>query len=66
MSLILTIPKRITGSEELVILPKKELEKILSRASDVREEDILRWSSEAKRWKKTGQLPVLRGLKFLK
>lgn len=66
MSSILTIPKSITGSEELVILPKKELEKILSHASDVRESDILCWSSEAKKWKKAGQLPVLRSLKFLR
>ena len=66
MSSILTIPKSVTGSEELVILPKKELEKILNRLSDVREEDVLRWSLEAKKFKKAGKLPILESLKFLR
>jgi len=66
MSSILTIPKSVTGSEELVILPKKELEKILNRLSDVREEDVLRWSLEAKKFKKACKLPILESLKFLR
>ncbi len=63
---ILTIPKSITGREELVILPRKELDKLLQERDSVNEENILRWSVEAKKLKKIGKLPVLRSLKSLR
>ena len=56
---ILTIPKSVTGREELVILPRKELDKLLQERDGVNEENILRWSVEAKKLKKIGKLPNL-------
>ncbi len=62
---ILTIPKSITGREELVILPRKELEKILQQRPGIHESHILQWAAEAKSLKKTGKLAVLKSLKSL-
>lgn len=69
---VITIPKKITGREELVIMPRKEYEilrgafKILKERKRVTEEDILRWSREADALKKTGQLPILYSLRDLR
>ncbi|OGF62887.1 hypothetical protein A2926_01340 [Candidatus Giovannonibacteria bacterium RIFCSPLOWO2_01_FULL_44_40] len=63
---VLTIPKTITGDEELVVMPKREFKELWDRAFKVpRKEDVLRWSREAKLLKQTGKLPVLRSLKSL-
>ncbi|OGG47243.1 hypothetical protein A2671_01350 [Candidatus Kaiserbacteria bacterium RIFCSPHIGHO2_01_FULL_49_13] len=62
----ITLPKNLTKSGELVLIPKKELNELILRASDVVEEkDILRWSREAKILKSKGKLPVLRSLRSL-
>ncbi len=55
-----TIPRAVTGREELVVLPRRILERLLSNR--VREEEILRWSHEAKKLKKAGKLSLLRSL----
>ncbi len=63
-----TIPKKFTKGEALVILPLKEYEKFLELAKNkvsVSEADILRWSREAKKLKKAGKLATLHSLKDL-
>lgn len=62
----MTIPKSITGSEELVVLPLKEFERLLSENTKMSENDVLKWSREAKKIKKAGKLPILRSLKSLR
>ena len=66
----LTIPKKITKGEELIVLSRKEYERLSrlnkprhARKETVTEEDVLRWSREAKTLKKLGKLPVLESLK---
>lgn len=67
MSSILTIPRTITGDEELVIMPKRKFEEILEKASKkLSADDILSWSREAKALKRVGHLPVLRSFKALR
>lgn len=58
----ITIPKRITGREELVVLSRWQLDKLLAEKT-VSEKEILNWSREAKKFKQKGKLPVLRSLK---
>jgi len=66
-STILTIPKAITGDEELIVMPKREFKEIWEQAAkSMREDEILKWSREAKSMKRFGKLPVLRSLKFLR
>lgn len=60
----ITIPKVVTGKEELVVLPRKTLEKLLENR--IKEEELLRWSREAKKMSKEGTLPVLRSLRDLR
>ncbi|OGF70176.1 hypothetical protein A3H65_02375 [Candidatus Giovannonibacteria bacterium RIFCSPLOWO2_02_FULL_45_14] len=62
--IFITIPKRITGNEELVILPRKVLDGLISR--QVAEKDVLRWSREARKMKKEGKLSALRSLRDLR
>lgn len=66
----ITIPKNLTKGEELVILPRKEYEEFLElkekRKEQIIEEDVLRWSKEAKQLKKAGKLSILRSLKDLR
>ena len=66
----ITIPKKLTRGEELIVIPRKEYEKFLElkekRKEQITEKDILRWSREAKRFKKAGKLPILRSLKELR
>ncbi|MBS4028080.1 MAG: hypothetical protein KGZ58_05510 [Ignavibacteriales bacterium] len=59
-----TIPKAMTGKEELVIIPKKILELLLKDNSG--EDEVLRWSREAKKMKKAGKLSLLHSLKDLR
>ncbi|MBI2888336.1 MAG: hypothetical protein HYY10_00240 [Candidatus Liptonbacteria bacterium] len=64
-----TISKKITKGEELVVLTRKEYEKFLdaaAREKEVSAADVLRWSREAKRLKRKGTLPLLRSLKDLR
>jgi len=64
-----TISKRITKGEELVVITRKEYEKFLDaavRGEMVNAADVLRWSREAKQLKRKGALPLLRSLKDLR
>ena len=63
---ILTIPKSVTGREELVILPRKEFEQLLKAKDGINEENVLKWSTEAKQLKKSRKLSVLKSLKSLR
>lgn len=56
----MTIPRTVTGREELVVLPRRVLERLLS--NKIREGEILRWSQEAKKLKRAGKLPLLHSL----
>lgn len=62
----ITIPKQITKGEELIIIPRKEYEEFLElkekRKEEITEEDVLRWSQEAKRLKRAGKLPLFKNL----
>ena len=71
---VVTIPKRLTGRDELVVLSRKEYERLIDtntkekveggkKKETVTEEDVLRWSQEARRLNKQGKLPLLRSLK---
>lgn len=64
---IVTIPKQMTGREELVVLPRKEFERLtqlnVHERETVTEDDVLRWSREARALHKKGKLPLLRSLK---
>jgi len=65
----ITIPKKLTKGEELVIIPRKEYEKFVAFVAGkkiVREVDVLRWSKEAKKLRKAGKLPILRSFKDLR
>jgi hypothetical protein len=62
----ITIPKKLAGSDDLVVIPKKELDALIARAdAEVREQDILQWSREAKRLHRAGKLPKLTSLREL-
>lgn len=64
-----TIPKKLTRGEELVVIPKKEYEKFIAfvaKKEVIRETDVLRWSKEAKKLRKVGKLPILSSLKSLR
>ena len=61
MALItITIPKKLAGSDDLVVIPKKTLDALLARVDDrVTAEDMLDWSRDAKRLHRSGKLPKL-------
>ena len=65
----ITIPKKISGKDNLIAIPRKEYELLLDALEALREKkqptekDILYWSKEARRLKKEGKLSVLRSLK---
>jgi hypothetical protein len=58
MEKIVSIPKELSCKGELVIIPKKEYEKLLKKQK-LTTDDILRWTSEAKFLLKKGKLPEL-------
>lgn len=59
-----TIPKALAGSDDLVIVPKKEFEDLVARAENaVGEQDVLRWSREAKELHHAGKLLKLTSLR---
>jgi len=64
MQRVVTIPKTVTGREELVVLPRSLLERLISR--QVTATDVLKRSREAKKLKRGGRLPVLRSLRALR
>jgi hypothetical protein len=59
MEQVITIPKELLKERELILIPRKKYEELL-RAQKVTEEDVLRWTKEAKILKKTGRLPKLK------
>lgn len=64
----IAIPKTITKGEELVIIPRREYDRflaIISGNEEIKGDDVLRWSREAKRLKRAGKLPLLNSLKNL-
>lgn len=63
--LFITIPKSITGDEELIVLPRPAFERLLEEKS-VSEDAVLRWSREAKKLKRTGGLTILKSLRNLR
>lgn len=65
ISSFITIPREITGDEELVVLPRRDFDKILKERT-LTEDDILYWSKEAKKLKERGKLPILESLKTLR
>ncbi len=65
--ILVTIPKSIAKMGELVVLPRKEFEKLLEgRIEELEEQELLRLSREAKNLKKEGRLSVLRSLRDLR
>ena len=53
----ITIPKKLAGKGDLVVIKKKELDALVARAGDpVTEQDVLRWSREAKKLHRAGKL----------
>jgi hypothetical protein len=60
----ITIPKKLAPKDDLVVIPKKELDALIERADRVvTENDILRWAREARRLGKAGKLPPLSALR---
>ncbi len=59
MEKIITIPKELAKEGELILIPRKRYEELLG-SSRVTEEDVLRWTKEAKILKKIGKLPRLK------
>ncbi len=68
----ITIPHKISKKEDLIAISRKEYAillaafRILKEKKQISENDILRWSKEARMLKKTGKLAVLRSLKELR
>lgn len=61
---LITIPNSIAKMGELVVLPRKEFEKLLKgRIEELKEQELLRLSREAKNLKKEGRLSVLHSLR---
>ena len=61
--ILATIPESIAKMGELVVLPRKEFERLIGKG---KEQEILRLSREAKNLKKKGKLPVLGSLRDLR
>ncbi|MBI2064308.1 MAG: hypothetical protein HYT66_01190 [Candidatus Yanofskybacteria bacterium] len=61
-----TIPKREYESLKAAYRQLKRVERAILEDEIITEEDILRWSKEAKTLKKQGKLPVLESLRELR
>jgi hypothetical protein len=60
----ITIPKTLAGKDDLVVIPKKELDALIERAGEeVTEKNIVRWAREARRLGKAGKLLPLSSLR---
>lgn len=59
MEKVITIPKNLIKEGELILMPKKKYEELLE-SQKITEDDILRWTREAKVLKKIGKLPKLK------
>ena len=62
---IITIPKSVTGKEELIVVPKRIFDDLL-KEKELTEKDILQWSHEARKLKRNNKLPVLKSLRSLR
>lgn len=68
----ITISRKISEKDkDLIAIPRREYEILkdafeILKERQVTEKDILRWSREAKEFKKGGKLSVLRSLKTLR
>jgi len=57
---MITIPKKLAGNDDLVVIPKKEFDALIARAvTAVSEENVLKWSREAKKLRRAGKLARL-------
>ena len=57
---MITIPKKLAGNDDLVVIPKKEFDELIARAGNsVSEENVLEWSREAKKLRRVGKLARL-------
>jgi hypothetical protein len=60
------IPKTLAAGDDLVVVPKRQLDALIADATDkVLEKDILKWSREAKRRHRAGKLPKFTSLREL-
>jgi len=59
-----TIPRNVTGNEELAVIPHRQFEKIL-KERPIDEGEVLRWSKEATKLYKQKGLPLLSSFKEL-
>lgn len=56
----ITIPKKLAGKGDLVVIPKRELDALVMRAGDsVTPRDVLRWSREARKLRRANKLSKL-------
>ena len=56
----ITIPKKLAGSDDLVVIPKKELQALIVRAGEaVSTATVLRWSRDAKQLHRARKLSKL-------
>ena len=60
------IPKGLAAGDDLVVVPKRQLDALIAGAVDkIMEQEILRWSRDAKRRHRAGKLPELTSLREL-
>ena len=59
MEKVITIPRDLAKEGELILIPRKQYEKLLD-SQKVTNKDVLRWVKEAKMLKKIGKLPKLK------
>jgi hypothetical protein len=58
----ITIQKKLADKDDLIVISKKELGKLrahVGKRKTVSERDILRWSREAKKLRRSGKLQKL-------
>jgi len=65
MEKVITIPKELVKEGELIVIPRKKYEQLLE-GQKITEEDVLRWTREARRLKRTGKLAKLKSREALK
>jgi len=65
MEKVITIPKELVKEGELIVIPRKKYEQLLE-GQKITEEDVLRWTREARRLKRTGKLAKLKSWEALK
>jgi hypothetical protein len=63
---VITLSKKLIKEGDLVIISKREYEKLLKAFKILKNQEIiLSLAKEARKLKKKGKLPVLRSLKYL-